>query len=68
MASAMLDAIERLGLFPKLGPVARDVRLRAQGYRYLSVERYLVFYKQVGADIVVYRVLHERQAYWRVLR
>ena len=63
----ILDAIERLGRFPHGGPVPRDGRLKRLGYRYLSVDDYLVFYKVIPRWVRIYRVLHAKRAYWRIL-
>lgn len=63
----LLEAVESLGRFPRKGPAPRDERLRALGYRYLSRGRYLIFYKVFAAEVRVYRVLHERRAYERLL-
>lgn len=63
----LLSGIERLGDFPFLGPVPRDERLRRLGYRVLIRGRYLIFYKIVGSQVRVYRVLHQRREYERIL-
>jgi plasmid stabilization system protein ParE len=63
----LLAAIERLGRLPESGPVVRDERLRRAGYRYLIQGWYLIFYKLVGAHVRIYRVLHQRRAYARLL-
>ena len=64
----LLTAIERLGAMPRMGQVPRDPRLSELGFRYLSVDDYIVFYKIAGRELRVYRVLHERRAYWQLLR
>lgn len=63
----LIAATERLGKLPESGPVARDDRLRRAGYRVLVQGRYLLFYKLVGAHVRIYRVLHQRRAYERLL-
>jgi plasmid stabilization system protein ParE len=63
----LLSAMERLGRFPESGPVARDTRLHRAGYRYRIAGAYLIFYRLVGSHVRVYRVLHQRRAYDRVL-
>lgn len=64
----LLTAAERLGVLPHMGPVPRDQRLSELGFRYLSVDDYIVFYKVAGRELRVYRVLHERRRYWELLR
>jgi plasmid stabilization system protein ParE len=64
----LLDAIERLASLPRMGPEPRDERLRSLGFRYLSVADQLVFYEIAGREVRVYRILHGRRAFWRLLR
>jgi toxin ParE1/3/4 len=63
----VLSGIERLGELPESGPVPRDQRLERLGFRYLACERYLVFYKLTRSQVRIYRVLHQRRAYERLL-
>ena len=63
----LLGGIDRLGLLPESGPVPRDPRLARLGFRYLARGRYLVFYKVTSAQVRIYRVVHERRAYERLL-
>ncbi len=48
---------------PRLGPVAREKELAAQGYRYLVIGSYLAFYKIEGDTIHVHRILHGARDY-----
>lgn len=63
----LLSGIDRLGAFPESGPVPRDERLARLGFRYLARGRYLVFYKVTRSLVRIYRVLHQRRAYERLL-
>ncbi|MEP7124439.1 MAG: type II toxin-antitoxin system RelE/ParE family toxin [Byssovorax sp.] len=63
----LLSGIDRLGVFPESGPAPRDERLARLGFRYLARGRYLVFYKVTRSQVRVYRVLHQRRAYERLL-
>jgi len=63
----ILRGIDRLGELPESGPVPRDERLRRLGFRYLARGHYLVFYKVTRAHVRIYRVLHQRRAYERLL-
>jgi plasmid stabilization system protein ParE len=67
VVGGLLAAIERLGRFPESGPVIRDERLRRSGYRYLLEGWYIIFYKLIGAHVRIYRILHQRRAYQRLL-
>jgi addiction module RelE/StbE family toxin len=59
------EALGKLGSFPEIGPVPKDERLKARGYRVLVIENYLAFYVvHENAGIVeVRRVLHGRRRY-----
>lgn len=59
----LLDAIEGLAELPERGTRPRDERLRRPDYRFLVEGSYLVFYKIVGREVRVYRVVHCRRAY-----
>ena len=50
------------------GEIVWHNRLKGLGFRYLSVEHYIVFYKLAGHQLRVYRVLHARRDYWPLLR
>jgi plasmid stabilization system protein ParE len=63
----LLAAIESLGDLPESGPVPRDERLKRLGYRVLKRDRHLVFYRIVGKQVRVCRVLHQRRAWERLL-
>lgn len=64
----ILDAAEGLGRLGEPGPVARDPVLRARAFRSVRVERYIVFYKLTPTTVRIYRVLHERRDWARLLR
>ena len=63
----ILHAAESLANNPARGAQPRDERLRRLGYRFMVVRPYLVFYKVAGRVVRVYRVLHGRQRYQRLL-
>src|SRR5690349_6677780 len=63
----LLRAIERLEEHPESGPRLRDELLRERGFRFLGSDGYLVFYKIIGKQVRVYRVLHGRRAYESLL-
>jgi len=63
----LLDAIDTLGENQRAGPLARDARLRRRGFRYLVGGRYLIFYKTGRGGVRVYRVLHGKREYRRLL-
>jgi toxin ParE1/3/4 len=59
----LLTAIESLEGSPARGARPRDPTLRKRGYRFLVVGSYLAFYKIVGRQVRIYRVLHGSRAY-----
>lgn len=67
MVEGLLEAIASLGEHPRKGPVPNDAHLRAAGFRFPVVGNYLVFYKAPRSLVRVYRVLHGRRAYKRLL-
>jgi toxin ParE1/3/4 len=59
-----IDAsISRLASFPLSGKMLRDESLQAKGYRVLTVEDYLAFYKVTGRKVTVLRVIQGRRNY-----
>jgi toxin ParE1/3/4 len=63
----VLDAIDTLAESQRSGPLARDARLRRRGFRFLVTGRYLIFYKTGRSGVRVYRVLHGKREYRRLL-
>lgn len=49
------EAFDRLRAFPLSGRDAGDLR---PGYRMVAVSDYLIFYRLMGSDIEIIRVLH----------
>jgi len=60
-ATKFIDKLEerigKLELFPLLGRIPRDPKLREYGYRVLVVESYLVFYIIRKKTVEVHRVI-----------
>jgi plasmid stabilization system protein ParE len=63
----LLDAIESLARWPERGARPRDERLRRRGFRFLARRLYLIFFKISGRSAWVYRVLHGKRAWSRLL-
>lgn len=63
----LLDRIESLSQFPHRGARPRDERLRGKGYRFVNERPYLIFYKVHGSIVRIYRILHGKRAYQRIL-
>lgn len=64
----IVEAAEGLRTLAERAPLAREPVLRARGFRSLRVQRYIVFYKLTPSTVRVYRVLHERREWARLLR
>lgn len=58
-------AMNRLADFPMSGNIPRYSILRKQGYRVLTVERHLVFYKidEMKKEVIIYAVVDGRREY-----
>jgi len=59
----LLSVIESLSTMPERGAAPRDPILRARGYRFLIHDPYLIFFKVIGRQVRVYRVLRGSRAY-----
>ena len=62
------DALGQLARFPLSGPPIRDAELRALGYRYVVVEKYIMIYRLLGEDVVVYHIFDGRSDYPTLFR
>lgn len=63
----LLDRIESLERLPRRGARPRDERLRRNDYRFVMEPPYLIFYKIRKSQVWVYRILHGKRAYERIL-
>lgn len=63
----LLVAIESLGEHPKRGATPRDPRLRGLGYRFLTVDPYLIFFRVTKKTVRIYRVIHGARRYRNLL-
>lgn len=55
-----------LSKHPYLGRIPKEEDLASLGYRYLVVDRYLVFYTIEEATVLVHRILHGARDYLRL--
>ena len=49
-------------MFPLAGKIPQYLYLKESGYRVLTIESYLVFYKIVHRTVQVYRVVHSARS------
>ncbi len=70
-ATALLDKIENslsgLVSFPLLGKVPAEEALAGMGYRFLTLNNYLVFYTVEEQIIWVHRIIHSARNYISLL-
>ncbi len=61
------EEIQSLSHMPERCPRPRDLALAAKGYRYLIVEKYLVFYVVERDTVQIRRILYGRRDYQSLL-
>lgn len=62
----ILDAIERLEMFPDLGSFTPDEWLNHQGYRMLICGKHVAIYKKTGESVYIYHIADTRTEYTRL--
>ena len=63
----LTERIASLSAMPERCPRPRDLVLAAKGYRYLVVEKYLVFFVIVEDTVQIRRILFGRRDYQTLL-
>jgi toxin ParE1/3/4 len=70
-ANSFANKIEKnlhlLSANPNLGRIPRDEEIRNLGYRYLTVQNYLIFYTIEEKIIFIHRILHGARDYKKLL-
>lgn len=70
-AEAIADKIEKnlelLSENPKLGRIPRDEEIRNLGYRYVIVQKSIIFYTIEERTIFIHRILHGARNYKSLL-
>lgn len=61
--------ITKLGEFPNMGSVLSDEEytIIRNGYRFIVVHPYLIFYRIIDHTVIIHRILHGRRDYLREL-
>ena len=67
MMHALRSAAEELQLFPRRGRPLDALISVHTGYRYLPCENYCIFYLENEENVMIVRILHQRQDYLRAL-
>ena len=58
MHDKILEKAKDLATFPKRGRLVPDKKMSEAGYRILGVKPYIAFYRMIGRNIFIYRILH----------
>lgn len=67
VVGSILDAVEQLEDFPKLGKPLDAITPVEHNYRFLTCGNYLVFYRICPSEVFVDRILYGRRDYLRIL-
>jgi len=67
MIDRILDTVDQLKEFPKIGALLSSIADIESDYRFLVTENYLTFYRTDGSNIYIDRILYGRRDYLRVL-
>ncbi|MGI6435996.1 MAG: type II toxin-antitoxin system RelE/ParE family toxin [Syntrophomonadaceae bacterium] len=67
IVSDILDTIERLRDFAEIGPPLSSITGIENDYRFLVSGKYTAFYRIMGIEIHIDRVLYGRRNYMRIL-
>lgn len=63
MHDEIVAQAKKLKSFPKLGREVPDRKMGESGFRMLIISPYIAFYRLIGNDIYIYRVLHGMRNY-----
>jgi|SRR6056297_191126 len=55
--------INKLDTFPKRGRLVPDKNMARLGIRMLFISSYIVFYRIIGEEVFIYRIIHGKQNY-----
>ena len=58
MHDEIIKKANDLSIFPKRGRLAPDKKMREAGYRMLFIKPYIAFYRVIGLNVFIYRVIH----------
>ena len=63
MHDEIIKKANNLSIFPKRGRLVPDKKMREAGYRMLLIKPYIAFYRVIGLNVFVYRVVHGASSY-----
>ena len=67
IVSDTLDTIEKLRDFAEIGPPLSSITEFESDYRFLVCGKYIAFYRVMGIEVHIDRVLYGRRNYMRIL-
>lgn len=67
IVNKIMDDVEQLADFPKLGTPLSSITDTKSDYRFLVTEAYLTFYRFLGGEIRIDRILYGRRNYLDIL-
>ena len=67
VVNKIMDTIDKLATFPEMGALLSNVANIESDYRFVISGSYMAFYRLLGIDVYVDRVLYGRRDYLRVL-
>jgi addiction module RelE/StbE family toxin len=67
VATKIESNLELLSENPLLGRIPRDKEIRSLGYRFLTVQSYIIFYTIEDKTIYIHRILHGTRNYKSIL-
>lgn len=67
MVQRVKKAVQRLEQFSEIGAPLNSIIAIDSDYRFLVVAQYMVFYRVLGQDVYIERILYGRRNYLRVL-
>ena len=66
VVNSILDAIERLEVFPDSGSLTPDPWLNEQGYRMVICKKHVAIYRVIGEEIYIYHIADTQTEYHRL--
>lgn len=66
VSESILDAMERLEMFPDSGSYTPDEWLNKQGYRMIICKKHVVIYRKIGEVIYIYHIADTQTEYTKL--
>ena len=66
VVNSILDAIERLEVFPDSGSLTPDPWLNEQGYRMVICKKHVAIYRVIGEEIYIYHIADTQTEYHKL--